>query len=332
MAEAFVRYAEAADVDELARLRWQFGEEDPEDNPKDGTFEEFRDRFWDFFEAALESGRWTIWVADTGDRLVGTLWVEKVDRVPRQRQRQDAWGYITNVYVEPSYRDFGIGSRLLRTAIKAARLEKLEVLIVWPSDESADFYRSEGFEPNPMLFELSITAPQSGRRIYVVDYDPRWPEMFEEEKRRIWEAIGDAIEAVEHVGSTAVPGCGAKPTIDIMVGLKELSDYKQCVLPLQEIGYEFAPWADVDLSDRRYFRKVSEGRRTHHLHMCEVGGRFWERHIAFRDYLQAHPEDAARYYELKKKLAAELEYDSIGYTEAKTEFIEGILSEAEAGT
>jgi len=127
--------------------------------------------------------------------------------------------------------------------------------------------------------------------------------------------------AVEHVGSTAVPGLAAKPVIDIVVGVRRLKDAAACAAPLAAIGYECVPEYEAEIPDRRYFRKGPFGGRTHHLHMVEFGGAFWRRHLAFRDWLRTHPEDAARYGALKRELAATHEADREAYTEAKNAFV-----------
>ncbi|MGH2523355.1 MAG: GrpB family protein, partial [Anaerolineales bacterium] len=101
--------------------------------------------------------------------------------------------------------------------------------------------------------------------IVVVEYDPRWPQIFEVEKVRILGVIGEKVVAIEHMGSTAIPGLGAKPIIDIMVAVPGLDDAPGCVQPLQGIGYEYVPEFEAFIPERRYFRKGTP--RSHHLHM-----------------------------------------------------------------
>lgn len=167
-----------------------------------------------------------------------------------------------------------------------------------------------------------------GDVIAVVEYDPRWPAFYEEEKARIVGAIGSVIVAVEHVGSTAVPGLGAKPIIDIMVGIRDFALGERCVQPLASLGYEHRP--DDNIPGRLFFRRFDKEVRTHHLHVTEMGSDFWERHLLFRDFLRAHPEEARAYYELKKALAAEFVTNREGCTEAKTPFIEAAVAKARA--
>lgn len=322
-----IRLADKDDVNELARLRWVFSLEDEirENRP----FEQYLAEFRDFFTKGLDDGKWIVFVAETPDKLISNVWLEIVETVPRPTRSSHKWGYLTNVYTQPDFRGAGIGTRLLQAAVSAGHVMKLELVIVWPSDESVEFYKREGFAPNPMLMERKLDInPRGSRQVVVSDYDPRWPQMFEEEKERIQAVIGEHVVAIEHVGSTAVPGLGAKPIIDIQVGVQHLSDSKKCIRPLQSIGYEHAPWADADIpNERRYFRRSTEGVRSHHLHMCEMDSDWWVKHLAFRDHLRNNPDDARRYFELKKELAPKFEWDTIGYTDAKTDFVKSALDE-----
>lgn len=167
--------------------------------------------------------------------------------------------------------------------------------------------------------------------VAIVDYDPRWPTLYEEERDRILAVVGSLIIAIEHIGSTAVPGLGGKPIIDIMPAVGSLADAEQCVEPLEGIGYEYVPEYNKLIPERRYFHKGPPQGRTHHLHMVERASDFWERHLLFRDWLRMHPEDAQEYYLLKKDLAARFGRDREGFTDAKTPFIESIVARARSG-
>ena len=168
--------------------------------------------------------------------------------------------------------------------------------------------------------------------ILIVDYDPRWPQMFQEEKQRLEAALGRWLLGIQHVGSTAVPGLAAKPIIDIMPGLRSLDDTPRIIGPMRRLGYQYFPEYEDDLPARRYFRKPAgeafRGGGSHHVHVVETTSEFWRRHIAFRDYLRTHPEAAMEYAELKRRLAAEHGADREGYTEAKTDFIRAIEAKA----
>jgi GrpB-like predicted nucleotidyltransferase (UPF0157 family) len=167
------------------------------------------------------------------------------------------------------------------------------------------------------------------RLIIIADYDPQWPILYEEEEARILGVIGDKVVAIEHIGSTAVPGLGAKPIIDIMVAVRHLADADECIEPLQSIGYEYVPEYEASIPKRRYFRRGSQEAHRH-LHIVERRSDFWERHILFRDFLRAHFEIAQQYYQLKKELAAKFGSDRDAYTDAKMSFIESVVAEARA--
>jgi GrpB-like predicted nucleotidyltransferase (UPF0157 family) len=162
-------------------------------------------------------------------------------------------------------------------------------------------------------------------KIIIKEYDPNWQRLFESERDEIMEAIGHYVADIQHIGSTAVPELAAKPVIDIMIGLRRILDAQDCIMPMEGMEYEYVPEFENEFPERRYFRKTSNGKRSYHIHMVEIGTDFWKRHLAFRDYLRTHPEIANEYSDLKKELAKRFENDREEYTNAKTEFIENIL-------
>ena len=168
------------------------------------------------------------------------------------------------------------------------------------------------------------------RTIVIADYDPRWSEAFEREQARIVRALGglmDGVVAIEHVGSTSVPGCAAKPIIDIMISVRELARGERCVEPLVELDYEYL--GEYGIPGRLYFRKGEP--RSHHIHLVEHGCDFWVRHIAFRDVLRQRADLVEQYGALKRELAAKYGTDRVGYTEAKSPFIDAALAQAVCG-
>ncbi|MBD3192632.1 MAG: GrpB family protein [Candidatus Heimdallarchaeota archaeon] len=166
--------------------------------------------------------------------------------------------------------------------------------------------------------------------VEISNYDPNWPKEFEEEKQRLLSLIGSHVIGIEHVGSTAVPGLGAKPIIDILIGLKDLNDAKSCIPLLERLNYEYVPEYEDELPERRYFRKPprGQGRRKFHIHMVATSSDFWERQLLFRDYLRLHPEVAKEYYILKKELVAKFTNNRRMYTDNKTVFITKVLEKA----
>lgn len=165
------------------------------------------------------------------------------------------------------------------------------------------------------------------REVEVSEYDPRWPVLFAEEADRLRQALGDALVAVEHVGSTSIAGLPAKPVIDILVGVRALGEGEQAVPALEALGYEYR--GENGIPSRLFFRKGPvQYRRTHHLHLVETGHEQWASMLSFRDYLRAHPDEARRYEALKHALAHQFRGDRRAYTEGKTKFVRAALEKA----
>ena len=167
--------------------------------------------------------------------------------------------------------------------------------------------------------------------IEIVDYDPHWPTMFTEEEALLRRALdADLLIGVEHCGSTSISGMAAKPIIDILIAVRSLEEALATVIePLQRLGYVF--WADNPKTDRMFFVKGMPpygARRTHHVHITEPTGEQWLKYLAFRDYLRIHPGQAQRYQTLKRDLAMTHPTDREAYTDAKTAFVEEILTKA----
>ncbi len=165
-------------------------------------------------------------------------------------------------------------------------------------------------------------------KVSIVEYCPQWREMFEEEKQLLQAVLGEGSSKVKHIGSTAVNGLAAKPVIDIMIGLPDLSVVDSLVPRIEALGYEYIKKYEDEMPFRRYFVKNSNGIRTHQIHMVEINSEFWGRHLLFRDYLRQNPEIANKYAALKKQLA-ECEWGDVNeYADAKSEFIKGIENKA----
>lgn len=166
------------------------------------------------------------------------------------------------------------------------------------------------------------------RRIDVIDADPSWPERFRAEAARIAEALGRVAARIEHIGSTSVPGLAAKPVLDVQISVRSFLPMGPYREPLERLGYVYR--AD-DEPEHRFFRLDVEGVRSVNIHVCEVGSEWERRHIDFRDHLRTHPGDAARYAELKRRLARRFPFDVLSYAEAKTPFIEAIKVRSRPG-
>jgi GrpB-like predicted nucleotidyltransferase (UPF0157 family) len=166
---------------------------------------------------------------------------------------------------------------------------------------------------------------QSLNPVVIQDYDPLWPKLFEMLRSRIAAVLERKASAIEHVGSTAVPGLAAKPIIDLDVLLASDSDLEPVIAKLASIGYEHR--GDLGVPGREAFRAPLQDCR-HHLYVCGPGSVEYQRHIAFRDYLRTHKGDADAYAKLKRELAGRFRDDREAYNEAKAEFVTEILRRA----
>jgi putative glutamine amidotransferase len=164
------------------------------------------------------------------------------------------------------------------------------------------------------------------RAYSIVQPDPAWAERFEQEAARLRVALGAQVVRIEHIGSTSVPGLAAKPVVDISVGLISMEPRAAYVPALEGLGYRTA--LDPSEPDHEFASLDLDGERRFHVHLCLAGSRFERRHLAFRDWLRTHPEDAAAYGELKRELGATHPNDVHTYTDAKTGFIRSIEAQA----
>lgn len=164
------------------------------------------------------------------------------------------------------------------------------------------------------------------RLIEVVPYDPHWQVLFERAARELVEICGAEVVAIHHVGSTAIPDISAKPIIDVLVEVRCIEKIDEFNPEMIERGY--LPKGEFGIRGRRFFIKGDEEQRSHHIHMFQTGNPEFERHIAFRDYMIAHPEEAEAYSRLKEELARRFAHDIEGYIAGKDAFIKEIERKA----
>jgi GrpB-like predicted nucleotidyltransferase (UPF0157 family) len=163
--------------------------------------------------------------------------------------------------------------------------------------------------------------------IAIESYDPSWPRRFEAERGALQRIFGSDVR-IDHIGSTAVPGLGAKPIIDILLGAVKLNEIESHIPELIAAGWEYMPQHEAILPERRFFAKPKQRPRDFHLHAVEAVSPFWQEHVLFRDFLRRHRDVASEYEALKFELARQYGFDRDGYTEAKTSFIRGVLVRA----
>ncbi|HEY2850071.1 MAG TPA: GNAT family N-acetyltransferase [Gemmatimonadaceae bacterium] len=139
-----IRPASPADADALAELRWEFRA------PRAAQTEShdaFMTRCADWMRAELSSGRWKAWVALEDARIVGQAWMYFVPKIPNPTAELERNAYISNVYVTPGSRG-GVGSKLLGAALDAAKSERVDSVVLWPTDRSRTLYMRHGFVSN----------------------------------------------------------------------------------------------------------------------------------------------------------------------------------------
>jgi len=187
-----------------------------------------------------------------------------------------------------------------------------------------------------MKKDLNDLPPEKLGKLFPVvisEYDPSWKGLFIEEKASLLKAVGgDHIVRLEHIGSTAVPGLCAKPTIDILMEIKDRTDTDLIAGRLKAIGYHLIPRPENPPPHMMFAKGYSDkgyAGQAYHVHVRYKGD--WDEPL-FRDYLIDHLETAREYGLLKRRLARQFPNDREKYTEAKTEFILRIMRLARVGT
>jgi GrpB-like predicted nucleotidyltransferase (UPF0157 family) len=182
-------------------------------------------------------------------------------------------------------------------------------------------------------------------KIEITPYNPDWKKIFDEEKIILSELLKDYNPVIEHIGSTAVEGLGAKPVVDIQIGVHQYEHLDLFADKMIRSGYIYYKKYEDVLPDRRYFVRASNPNNDAlpeilltyadkfdrekyphliHIHTVELNSHWWRRHIAFRDYLRANNNARDEYYNLKIDLAKREWEDKNDYTDAKTDFIKRI--------
>jgi len=139
-----IRLAELIDIDQLIRMRWDNTIEFDE-SKRQSSYNDFEKECRSFLENAITSDQWYIWVAEEGGELVSHIYIELIQKVPRPGRITYPFAFMTNVYTIKQYRNKGIGSKMISTINKWVEENNLEFIIVWPSDESINYYKKNGY-------------------------------------------------------------------------------------------------------------------------------------------------------------------------------------------
>jgi GrpB-like predicted nucleotidyltransferase (UPF0157 family) len=160
-------------------------------------------------------------------------------------------------------------------------------------------------------------------------WNANWAAQFVVARDELKAVFAPAAVAIEHIGSTSVPGLAAKPVIDVLLGADSLSAIEARIGALAEVGYSYVPKYERELPQPRYFVRAPAERLRVHLHGVERGCGLWRQHLAFRDALRADADLRDRYQALKLRLAEAFAGDKSAYTDAKAPFIRAVLDEIE---
>jgi GrpB-like predicted nucleotidyltransferase (UPF0157 family) len=131
---------------------------------------------------------------------------------------------------------------------------------------------------------------------------------------------------LEHIGSTSVPGLCAKPVLDILLGVRSLTEVEAAIPALASAGFVYRPEHEAVIPERRYFVRPQGPNLRVHLHAVLLGGRLWQEHLCFRNALRQEPLLREQYSILKRGLARAHAGDKAAYTEAKAPFIREVLA------
>ncbi len=159
--------------------------------------------------------------------------------------------------------------------------------------------------------------------VVLTKFHQDWVKAFEVEKSFLQKLIGPLALDIQHIGSTSVPNLSAKPIIDILMAVPSLSSVEKFKETLNKAGYEYRENGSDDT--QVLFVKGPEEKRTHYLHITEIGSLVWRNDLAFRNYLITNPKEAAKYEALKLSLASKYAENRGLYTAEKKDYIEGVL-------
>lgn len=161
------------------------------------------------------------------------------------------------------------------------------------------------------------------RIIKVEDYNKNWPILFQNEYEHLTSILGANAIAIHHIGSTSVPGLCAKPIIDILLEVKNLSELESGYAELVILGYQAR--GENGIVGRRYFQKGGT-ERSHHLHAFQQGNIYAQQHLVFRNYLRTHADIALQYGELKQVVVKQCQNNAELYMQGKNSFIQHHLA------
>ena len=172
------------------------------------------------------------------------------------------------------------------------------------------------------VVDAELVGGVENRELVLADYDPAWADEYREHEQRIRQALGP-FTRVEHIGSTAVPGLAAKPIIDVLVLVADITAEEDYLEPLVAAGYQLR----VREPGHRMVRTPG---RDVHVHILEATDPAADDYLVLRDRLRIDEADRQLYADTKRDLTTREWPDMNAYAEAKTEVIEAIKERGRA--
>jgi len=173
----------------------------------------------------------------------------------------------------------------------------------------------------PDVVDIELVGGVEKRQLDVVGYDGGWRDAFLDQQARLREALGSAAVAIEHIGSTSVPGLAAKPIIDIVVAVDDITAEEDYLVPLLAAGYLLR-------TREPGHRLVRTAALDVHVHIMQEGDPAIDRYLVFRDRLRADADDRDLYAATKRALLERGFDDMNAYSDAKTEVVAAIMARA----
>ena len=171
-----------------------------------------------------------------------------------------------------------------------------------------------------------------GRFIEIVDYQADWSQRYQREASLLQDVFGEALVRIHHIGSTSIPGMGAKPIVDILIEIELGIDVDRFNPRMRQLGHdcrgECLEAVGPGTPGRFYFSKNVDGRRYCQVHVCHVGHFQISEFLVLRDYLKSHSDEATKYGDLKSRLAKRFSRDNVGYMRGKDELVKRLILRA----
>lgn len=164
----------------------------------------------------------------------------------------------------------------------------------------------------------------TGRKYEIYSYDPEWPKLFELEAAKLKDVFKDEAISVEHIGSTAVPELDSKPTIDVLITVKDIVVVDSYVSKMESLGYKYLG-AYVKPDSRLFVKERPDNAdRLFNVHVFPADHPHVKDMIQLRDYFRTHSDTVKEYANLKRELVSKYPDDYGQYRKLKDEWMENL--------